>query len=66
MKAKELRSKDMASLTKELESLTRDHFNMRFKKATGQLSRTHELNAVKKNIARVKTIMSEKTKGSNV
>lgn len=66
MKAKELHSKDMTSLTKELESLTRDHFNMRFKKATGQLAHTHELKAVKKNIARVKTVMGAKSKGSNV
>jgi large subunit ribosomal protein L29 len=63
MKANELRNKDAAALNQELEGLLKEHFNLRMQKATGQLGQPHLVGAVKKDIARVKTILNEKTKG---
>lgn len=63
MKASDLRSKDEAALQKELDGLLREHFNLRMQKATGQLGRSHQLKQVKRNIARVKTVLSQKAKG---
>lgn len=60
MKASELRDKSVEDLNKELLELTREKFNLRMQKATGQLARSHQLGAVRKNIARVKTILNEK------
>jgi large subunit ribosomal protein L29 len=63
MKASDLRAKDVAALGQELESLQKEHFNLRMQKATGQLGQSHLVGAVKKDIARVKTMLNEKTKG---
>lgn len=63
MKASELRKKDSDALNKELLDLTREQFNMRMKLGTGQLARTHQLKDVRRNIARVKTLLNEKRKG---
>jgi len=60
MKVSDLRNKSAEDLTKELLSLRKEQFNLRMKKATGQLNQTHLLGAVKKNIARVKTVLNEK------
>lgn len=60
MKASELREKSVADLNKELLELTREKFNLRMQTATGQMNRTHQLKAVRRNIARVKTILNEK------
>ncbi|NGM86326.1 50S ribosomal protein L29 [Parapusillimonas sp. SGNA-6] len=59
MKASELRSKDAAELSKELESLLRAQFNLRMQRATQQLSNTSQLGKVRRDIARVRTIMTE-------
>lgn len=60
MKASELRSKDANELSKELESLLKAQFNLRMQRATQQLSNTSQLGKVRRDIARVRTIMAEK------
>ena len=60
MKASELRSKETAELQTELESLLKAQFNLRMQKATQQLSNTSQLPKVRRDIARVRTIMAEK------
>jgi large subunit ribosomal protein L29 len=60
MKASELRSKDAAELKKELESLLRAQFGLRMQKATQQLANTSQLGKVRKDIARVRTVLTEK------
>jgi large subunit ribosomal protein L29 len=59
MEASELRSKSRDELNSELLSLRREQFNLRIKQATGQLSRPHEYSRVRKDIARLKTVMNE-------
>jgi large subunit ribosomal protein L29 len=60
MKANELRGKSGAELQKELEGLLRAQFGLRMQLATQQLSNTSQLKKVKRDIARVRTIMKEK------
>jgi large subunit ribosomal protein L29 len=60
MKASELKSKSVEELNTELLGLLREQFNMRMQAATGQLAQTHLLKQVRRNIARVKTILTEK------
>lgn len=60
MKLKELRALDEAGKTKELESLLREQFNLRMQHATGQLGNTANLRKVRRNIARLRTVMNEK------
>ncbi len=59
MEAGELRSMSREDLGKELLKLRREQFNLRMQQATGQLSRPHEHGRVRKDIARVKTVMRE-------
>ena len=59
MKATELREKSAEQLNEQLLTLLRDQFNLRMQKATGQLGQTHLLNQVKRDIARVKTVLSQ-------
>jgi len=60
MKPSELRGKDDAELQKELEGLLKAQFGLRMQVATQQLSNTSQMKKVKRDIARVKTIMREK------
>jgi large subunit ribosomal protein L29 len=60
MKAAELRKKDQDELKQELNSLLRAHFGLRIRKGTQQLTNTSQLKKVKRDIARVKTVMNEK------
>lgn len=60
MNATELRQKSVEELRKDLEAALREQFNLRMGKATGQLSKTHEFGVVRKNIARIKTVLNEK------
>ena len=62
MKAKELREKSPEDLTKELLSLRREQFNLRMQQATGQLSATHQFGAIRRDIARIKTVLREARK----
>lgn len=57
----ELREKSVDELNQVLLDLLRDQFNYRMQKATGQLGQPHLLPAVRRDIARVKTLISEKT-----
>jgi len=61
MKATDLRQKSDAELNDELLSLRREQFNLRMQRATGQLARHHQMREVRKNIARVKTVIGERT-----
>jgi large subunit ribosomal protein L29 len=60
MKATELRGKDQAALEKELNDLLKAQFGMRMQIATQQLSNTSQLKKVRRDIARVKTVMNSK------
>ena len=60
MKATELREKSAEQLNEQLLTLLRDQFNLRMQKATGQLGQTHLLNQVKRDIARVQTVLNQK------
>ncbi|MAX31515.1 MAG: 50S ribosomal protein L29 [Halomonadaceae bacterium] len=60
MKAQEIREKSVEDLQAQLFELLREQFNLRMQKATGQLSRTHLLKQVRRDIARVKTVLNEK------
>jgi len=60
MKASELRAKDPAQLSKELEELLRAQFGLRMQKATQQLTNSSQLKIVRRDIARVRTILKEK------
>jgi len=60
MKAVDLRKKSDAELNEELHSLLREQFNLRMQKGSGQLSQNHQLTGVRRNIARIKTVLQEK------
>ena len=60
MKAKELKNLSVEELTKKLEELKKDLFMLRMQHATHQLDNPMQLAAVKKDIARIKTIIREK------
>ncbi|MGC9423663.1 MULTISPECIES: 50S ribosomal protein L29 [Vibrio] len=60
MKAQDLREKSVEELNSELLSLLKEQFNLRMQAATGQLQQTHTLKAVRRDIARVKTVLTEK------
>lgn len=60
MNAAELRNKSAEELNKELMELLREQFNLRMQKGTGQLARPHQMKQVRRNIARVKTLLREK------
>jgi large subunit ribosomal protein L29 len=61
MKASELRSKSAEELGKELLTLREEQFKLRMQKSTGQLGQTHLLQQTQRDIARVKTVLTEKT-----
>jgi len=61
MNATELREKTADELNVELLSLTREQFNLRMQQATGQMGKPHQMKNVRRNIARVKTILTEKS-----
>ena len=60
MKASEKKKKSVEELKAELLGLLREQFNLRMQAATGQLAQTHLLKTVRRDIARVKTILTEK------
>ena len=60
MKAQELRDKTPDQLREELASLKKEAFNLRFQQATGQLESTARMRTVKRDVARVNTILNEK------
>lgn len=58
--AKEIREMDTATILNEIENLKRELFDLRFKQATGQLENTARVSTVKKTIARMKTVLTER------
>ncbi|ERL98645.1 MAG: 50S ribosomal protein L29 [Paracoccaceae bacterium] len=60
MKAQDLRDKTPDQLREELASLKKEAFNLRFQQATGQLESTARMRTVKRDVARVNTILNEK------
>ena len=70
MKAADLRSKSLEQLNEELVALRREQFNLRMQQATGQMARPDQYRKVRKNIARVKTVLraqeiEQKTEAAN-
>lgn len=59
MKASELRGKSTEELTQELQSLLRAQFSLRMQKATQQLSNTSQIGKVRRDIARVRTLLNQ-------
>ena len=65
MKAAELRTKSVSELKMELHNLLRERFNLSMQKGTGQLSRPDQVKKVRKDIARINTVLTEKVKMSD-
>ena len=59
MKINDLRKKTESELAEELLGLRKEQFNLRMQRATGQLSRPDQFGKVRKNIARIKTLLAE-------
>lgn len=59
MKASELRTKGVAELKEELKALLRAQFSLRMQLSTQQTNKTHELRKVRRDIARVQTVMQQ-------
>ena len=64
MKAADVRAMSADQLNDELAKLKKEQFNLRFQKATGQLEKTSRVREVRRDIARIETILSEKSKAS--
>ena len=60
MKASDLRTKTVEELNEELLNLRREQFNLRMQQATGQMARSDQFGKVRKDIARIKTVLNEK------
>lgn len=60
MKATELKDKSVEELNVTLHELLQDQFKLRMEKATGQMTETHKMRALRRDIARVKTIINQK------
>ena len=60
MQAKELQAKDEAALNKELQELLRAGFSLRMQKATQQLRDTSQIRKTRRDVARVRTVLSQK------
>jgi large subunit ribosomal protein L29 len=61
MKASELRSKSGDELREQLLQLKKEQFNLRFQKATGQLENTSRVREVRRDIARLKTLLAQRS-----
>ena len=64
MKAADLRQKSPDELQDEVMSLRKEAFNLRFQKATGQLENTARVRQVRRDIARIKTVLNEMPRAS--
>ncbi|MFO1361509.1 MAG: 50S ribosomal protein L29 [Burkholderiales bacterium] len=62
MKPSDLRAKDQPALDKELQDLLRAQFSLRMQKATQQLTNTSQIRKVRRDIARVRTVLAEKAR----
>jgi large subunit ribosomal protein L29 len=61
MKIDDVRALTQDQLADELLKLKKEQFNLRFQAATGQIEKTHRVNEVRKDIARIKTVLRGKT-----
>ena len=64
MKATDVRAKTPDQLNDDMSELKKEQFNLRFQKATGQLEKTSRVREVRRDIARIETILSEKSKAT--
>lgn len=64
MKSEEVRAKSPDELQEKLMSLKKEAFNLRFQQATGQLENTSRVGQVRRDIARVKTVINEQRRAS--
>jgi len=64
MDAKELRDKTPDQLRDELTRLKKEAFNLRFQQATGSLENTSRMRLIRRDVARVKTVLNEKAAGA--
>ena len=60
MKANELRNKSTEELNQDLLGLLKEQFNLRLRKTTGQLNQSHLLRQTRRDIARIKKVLSQK------
>ena len=60
MNAHDMRAKNESELREELSGLLREQFNLRMQRGIGQLATPHDLRRVRKDIARVRTVLNEK------
>jgi len=60
MKASELREKSVEDLNQELLDALKEQFNLRLRKSTGKLTQPHLMTENRKNIARIKTVLTQK------
>jgi large subunit ribosomal protein L29 len=65
MKAGDVRAKTDDELKSELDQLGKEAFNLRFQKASGQLENTARVRQVRRDIARIKTILGERTRAAS-
>ena len=61
MKASDLRAKTADELRTELESLKKEQFNLRFQRASGELENTARMRTIRREIARIKTVLGQKS-----
>jgi len=64
MKASDLRSRTVDELSEEVDTLGREIFNLRFQRASGQLENTARVRQVRRDIARIKTILGERNRAA--
>ena len=65
MNVNEMKSKTAVELSDELKNLLQEQFNLRMQKGMGQMTNAHELRRVRRDIARIKTVMTEKSHEGN-
>jgi len=65
MNVNEMKGKTAVELSDELNNLLQEQFNLRMQKGMGQMTNVHELRRVRRDIARIKTVMTEKSTEGN-
>ena len=65
MNVNEMKGKTVVELNDELNGLLQEQFNLRMQKGMGQMTNIHELRRVRRDIARIKTVMTEKSTEGN-
>ena len=65
MKASDIRAKTVDELKQQVDDLSKEAFNLRFQKASGQLENTARVRQVRRDIARIKTILGERARAAS-